>query len=105
MYTQAEYEHVVNGGPLDGLRVMREAGKIRFIGITTEEPWTVIPFLQHSEFDVFQIAYNFIYQAAARHFLIDAAKANAGVVTMRTIAMQTLSKTSCRLPTSRGCRA
>jgi predicted aldo/keto reductase-like oxidoreductase len=35
--------------------------------------------------DVFQIAYNFIYQAAARHFLIDAAKLNAGVVTMRTM--------------------
>ena len=33
----------------------------------------------------YQIAYNIIYQAAARHFLIEAAKVNAGVVTMRTM--------------------
>lgn len=50
-----------------------------------EEPWTVIPFLAHPEIDVYQIAYNFIYQGAARHFLIDAAKANVGVATMRTM--------------------
>jgi predicted aldo/keto reductase-like oxidoreductase len=54
----------------------------------------VIPFLQHPEFDVFQIAYNFIYQAAARHFLIDAAKANAGVVTMRTMTSGVLQRTA-----------
>ena len=64
---------------------MRETGKIGFIGITTEEPWTVTPFLYQNDINVYQIAYNFIYQAAARHFLIDAAKANVGVVTMRTM--------------------
>ncbi len=77
MYSNADYEHIVHGGPLDGLRQIREAGKIGFIGITTEEPWTVIQFLAHKEFDLFQIAYNFICQAAARHFLIEAAKADA----------------------------
>jgi aryl-alcohol dehydrogenase-like predicted oxidoreductase len=86
MYSASDYEHVVmDGGPLDGLRTLRDAGKTGFIGITTEEPWTVIPFLAHPEIDVYQIAYNFIYQGAARHFLIDAAKANVGVVTMRTM--------------------
>lgn len=45
----------------------------------------MIPFLAHPEIDVYQIAYNFIYQGAARHFLIDAAKANVGVATMRTM--------------------
>ena len=86
MYSASDYEHVVmDGGPLEGLRTLRDAGKIGFIGITTEEPWTVIPFLAHPEIDVYQIAYNFIYQGAARHFLIDAAKANVGVVTMRTM--------------------
>ena len=86
MYTDAEYAHIVHGGPLDGLRAMREAGKVGFIGITTEEPWTVIRFLEEQkDVDLFQIAYNFIYQAAARHFLIDAAKENAAVVTMRTM--------------------
>ena len=85
MYTPAEVDHILNGGPLDALLELREAGKIGHIGITTEEPWTVLPFLAHEAIEVYQIAYNIIYQAAARHFLIEAAKANAGVVTMRTM--------------------
>jgi aryl-alcohol dehydrogenase-like predicted oxidoreductase len=85
MYSAENVKHIVEGGPLDALRELKQAGKIGFIGITTEEPWTVLPFLAQGEFDVFQIAYNFIYQAAARHFLIEAAKADAGVVTMRTM--------------------
>ena len=93
MYTNAEYAHIVNGGPLDALRTLREQGKIGFIGITTEEPWTVIQFLeQQKDIDLFQIAYNFIYQAAARHFLIDAAKENAAVVTMRTMCSGVLQR-------------
>lgn len=85
MYKPSEVDHILNGGPLDALRELRAAGKIGHIGITTEEPWTVIPFLAQDDFEVFQIAYNIIYQAAARHFLIDAAKVGAGVVTMRTM--------------------
>lgn len=85
MYSPAEVEHIQNGGPLDALLELRQAGKIGHIGITTEEPWTVIPFLAHEAIEVYQIAYNIIYQAAARHFLIEAAKLNAGVVSMRTM--------------------
>jgi aryl-alcohol dehydrogenase-like predicted oxidoreductase len=84
-YSAADYEQIVNGGLLDALRSLKKEGKIGFIGITTEEPWTVLPFLAQGDFDVFQIAYNLIYQAAARHFLIESAKADAGVVTMRTM--------------------
>lgn len=85
MYTQTEAEHILNGGPLEALLELKAAGKIGHIGITTEEPWTVMPFLANPAFEVFQIAYNIIYQAAARHFLIEAAKVDAGVVTMRTM--------------------
>ena len=85
MYTPAEVDRILNGGVLDALLELREAGKIGHIGITTEEPWTVLPFLEHAAVEVYQIAYNIIYQAAARHFLIEAAKVNAGVVTMRTM--------------------
>lgn len=92
MYTQAEVEHILHGGPLDALLQLREQGKIGHIGITTEEPWTVIPFLAHEAFEVYQIAYNFIYQAAARHFLIEAAKVNAGVVSMRTMTSGILQR-------------
>lgn len=85
MYGPEETRHIVEGGPLDALRELKAQGKIGHIGITTEEPWTVIPFLDMPDVEVFQIAYNLIYQAAARHFLIKAAAADAGVVTMRTM--------------------
>ena len=92
MYTPAEVAHVLHGGPLDALRELRAAGKIGHIGITTEEPWTVMPFLAEPDVEVFQIAYNFIYQAAARHFLIEAAKVDAGVVSMRTMTSGILQR-------------
>nr|WP_297370822.1 aldo/keto reductase [Cryobacterium sp.] len=85
MYTPADVEHVLTGGPLDALIELREAGTIGHIGITTEEPWSVLPFLEHDAIEVYQVAYNIIYQAAANHFLIQAAEKNVGVVSMRTM--------------------
>ena len=85
MYSPAEVEHILHGGVLEALLELREEGKIRHIGITSDEPWTVIPFLEHEAIEVYQIAYNIIYQAASRHFLIEAAKVNTAVVTMRTM--------------------
>jgi aryl-alcohol dehydrogenase-like predicted oxidoreductase len=92
MYTPAEVTHILEGGPLEALLELKRSGKIGHIGITTEEPWTVMPFLAHEAIEVYQIAYNFIYQAAARHFLIEAAKANAGVVSMRTMTSGILQR-------------
>lgn len=92
MYSGAEVDHILHGGLLDALLELRAAGRIGHIGITTEEPWSVIPFLANPAFEVFQIAYNFIYQAAARHFLIEAARVNAGVVTMRTMTSGVLQR-------------
>ena len=92
MYMPAEVEHILHGGPLDALLELKAAGKIGHIGITTEEPWSVIPFLASEAFEVFQVAYNFIYQAAARHFLIEAGKVNAGVVSMRTMTSGVLQR-------------
>jgi aryl-alcohol dehydrogenase-like predicted oxidoreductase len=94
MYTPEDYDHIVNGGPLDALRALREDGTIGFIGLTAEEPWTARPFLQHGEFDVLQLAYNLIYQSAARHILDDARQANAGVVTMRTMTSGIFQRTA-----------
>jgi aryl-alcohol dehydrogenase-like predicted oxidoreductase len=86
MFGQADYEHVLGeNGPLEGLRQMKREGKIGFIGITSEEPWTLIPFLDQPDIDVFQIHYTIIYQGAGRHFLVEAQKQNVGVLTMRTM--------------------
>jgi len=46
MYSQAEVDHIL-GGPLDALRELKAAGRIGHIGITTEEPFSVLPFLAH----------------------------------------------------------
>ncbi len=91
MFTHKEYEHIVDG-PLEGLLELQRGGEIGFIGLTTEEPWTARPFMRHDEFSVFQLAYNFIYQSAARNVLDDARRLNAGVVTMRTMTSGILQR-------------
>ena len=85
MYTQQEYAHIVEGGPLEALVELQRSGEVRHIGLTAEEPWTARQFLDRPEFSVVQLAYNFIYQHAARHVLDDARRVDAGVVTMRTM--------------------
>lgn len=84
VYTPADIAHL-DAEVIPALIAAKQAGKIGHIGITSEEPFCLIPFLARPEIEVFQIAYNLIYQAAARHFLIEAAKVDAGVVTMRTM--------------------
>lgn len=84
MYTPDEVRHVEDI-VVPELIKLRAEGKIGHIGITSEEPYCLMPFLEHADIEVFQIAYNLIYQAAARHFLIRAQEVNAGVVTMRTM--------------------
>ncbi len=84
MFTPADVEHILSGGPMEALAELKEAGIVRFIGVTAEEPWTARPFLD-ADVDVFQLAYNFIYQAAARHVLNDTEAAGVAVVTMRTM--------------------
>lgn len=92
MFTADEYDHVVNGGPLEALAELKQQGKVGFIGLTAEEPWTAIQFLAHREIDVYQVAYNFIYQHAAKHMLIEAGKHDVGVVTMRTMTSGILQR-------------
>lgn len=83
-YTPAQAEHVA-GPVLEALVGLKEQGLIGHIGMTAEESWTLMPFVARPEVEVFQIAYNLILQSAGRYFLAEAAKCNAGVVTMRTM--------------------
>ena len=93
MYTSEDYEHVMNGGPLDALRELRQSGETRFIGLTAEEPWTALPLLRSGAFDVVQLAYNLIYQSAAQHALEEASELRVGVVTMRTMTSGIFQRT------------
>ncbi len=97
MFEPADFRQIVEGGPLAALVALRDSGEIGHIGVTAEEPWTARQFLAREEFAVVQLAYNFIYQAAARHILDEARAGNVGVVTMRTMTsgvLQRLAKIS-----------
>jgi len=85
MYTEKDFRHIVDEGPLEALLELRDAGDIRFIGVTGEEPWTLRPFVADGRFDVIQVRYNLIYQSAAHHLLDEARRANLGVLTMRSL--------------------
>lgn len=84
VFNADEVRHV-NDKVVPALVQLREEGVIGHIGVTSEEPFCLMPFLENDDVAVYQIAYNLIYQAAARHFLIGAAEKNVGVVTMRTM--------------------
>lgn len=93
MFSAEQYDHIVHGGPLEALKELQAADKVGFIGVTTEEPWTARQFID-GNFEIFQLAYNFIYQAAARHVLNDTEAAGVGVVTMRTMTSGILQRLS-----------
>ena len=83
VYTQAQVQHILEDGLVDALYELREQGKVRFVGFTVEEPWTALPLIASGRFDVMQVRYNLIYQAAALNALNAAREANLGVSVMR----------------------
>lgn len=85
MYTAEEVDRILNGGLLAALVRAREAGKVRFLGFTVEEPWTAKPLIASGEFDMLQVRYNLIYQSAAEHVLNEAREADLGVAVMRPL--------------------
>jgi aryl-alcohol dehydrogenase-like predicted oxidoreductase len=82
-YTEADARHILENGPLDGLVRLRDQGKVRFLGVTTEEPFTALPLLASGAFDVVQMRYNLLNHQAAEHALPQAALAGIGVAVMR----------------------
>lgn len=97
-YRPDDFRHIMEDGPLDAYAELKQAGKIRFIGITAEEPVTLRPFLATGLFDVVQIRYNIIYQSAYHEFLNETTRANVGVVVMRPASsglFQKLMRLAC----------
>lgn len=82
-YTPTEVHHILGEGLLDALCELRERGWVRFVGFTVEEPWTALPLIASGRFDVMQVRYNLIYQAAAEHALDEARRMDMGVTVMR----------------------
>lgn len=92
VYGAEDCEHILDGGPLAALRDLRDEGVIKYIGITAEEPFSIRELIRSGHFDVIQMNYNFVYQAAALHVLDDIAEQDMGVVTMRSMTSGILER-------------
>ncbi len=93
MFTPEDVHHILEQGPLDALRRLRQAGTVRFLGFTCEEPWTARPLIASGAFDVVQLRYNLIYQGAALHALDEARDQGMGVAVMRPMTSGILQRT------------
>jgi aryl-alcohol dehydrogenase-like predicted oxidoreductase len=91
-YRPEEVHHLLVEGPADAYRELREEGKVRFLGITAEEPVTLRPLIASGLFDVIQIRFNIIYQNAYHNILPEAYQAGLGVVVMRPATSGTFPK-------------
>ncbi len=91
-YRPEQVRHLLDDGPADAYRELREEGKVRFLGITAEEPVTLRPLIASGLFDVIQIRFNLLYQNAYHNMLPEAAQAGLGVVVMRPATSGTFPK-------------
>ena len=92
MFRPEDVHHILEEGPLDALRRLRERGTVRFLGFTCEEPWTARPLIASGAFDVVQLRYNLIYQGAALHALDEAHEQGMGVAVMRPLTSGILQR-------------
>lgn len=85
-YTPEDLRGIIEDGPLEVYQELKQAGIIRFIGITAEEPASLRPILASGLFDVIQIRYNLIYQGAWHSILPLAHEQGLGVALMRPLS-------------------
>ena len=89
IYEQEAQDAVFERGGLEALRRLRDHGKIRFLGFTTELPSGGVSKLIASDaFDVMQVRYNFMYQDSCdfidgRGVMREAEAHRMGIVVMR----------------------
>ena len=82
-FTPEDQFHILHEGPLEALLSLKKRGLIRYIGVTVEEAWTAIPFVQADVFDVIQVCYNLIRQSAGQHLLDATREKDTAVCAMR----------------------
>ena len=92
LYTPEDLNSIVHGEVLDAIERARDAGKVRFIGLTSEDPTAAMPFMETGRFDTVQVRYNLVYQSAFHHLLPQCERLDIGVLTMRTNTSGILQK-------------
>ena len=91
-FTEAQVDHILNGGPMEAMEELRRKGLARHIGFTVEEPWTALPLVASGRFEMVQVCYNLARQEAGYHLLYDARKADMGVCCMRPLTSGILQR-------------
>ncbi|MBW7459434.1 aldo/keto reductase, partial [Paenibacillus sepulcri] len=93
VFSHEDSQAILNSGPMEALQTLREQGKVRWLGITTEDACSILELIDTDLFDVIQINYNLIYQNAALHLLDRAAEKQLGVAVMRPMTSGILQRT------------
>jgi len=94
MYDRADAERIVSGGLLERLERMRDAGKIRFIGVTAEVPSAALEWMvETGRFDVLQVCYNLVSQGSADHSR--ACRGIAAVAERHAMGIASMRTTTC----------
>lgn len=78
------------GGALEAFLEAKQAGLIRFIGITGHRPETLLAALRRYDFDTVMFPYNFIlaHYGYGQELLAEARRRNLGVLAIKPIAMR-----------------
>ncbi|SPF34714.1 Aldo/keto reductase family protein [Candidatus Desulfosporosinus infrequens] len=85
--TDAEWaELTAPGGGLEALEKAREAGKIRYIGITGHLPHTLARFIKDFSFVSVQFPYNYIEQENRQELLTEIKRQGLGSIIMKPLA-------------------
>jgi aryl-alcohol dehydrogenase-like predicted oxidoreductase len=92
-YALDDVERILDGGLLDALERVREAGLARYIGFTGEDAWSMRSLVAADRFDLLQVTYNIAHQSARMHLLDEAGRAGLGVVAMRPMTSGFLQHT------------
>jgi aryl-alcohol dehydrogenase-like predicted oxidoreductase len=92
-WSAAEASMVLDSEAMACLGDLKKNGVIRYIGVTSESPQSVVPFIKSGLFDVVQIKYNIIYQEAYHQVLPLTADLGIGVLVMRPLTSGIFSKT------------
>lgn len=91
-YSPEHTRHILEAGPLDMLNELRAEGKVRFIGFTSNENrWPSLGMITSAAFDLCQLQYNIINQAAAYYALPAAQAHDLGVTVMRPLTSGALA--------------
>lgn len=98
MVHNAPVEVIERGEMLSLLQDLRQAGKVRFIGVSTYGEAAPLAAIHTGGWDVLQIAYNLLDQEMAERVLPAARQANLGIVVRSVLYRGALTEFSKRLP-------